>query len=1364
MKISQLKHEVPPGTTASNESDSNADTCCLGHNFTVLSYTNRTADVYPFDESYKPMTSVPIVTGATTYHHTDGTSYILVINEALFYGKKLKHTLINPNQIRHRGIGFWDNPYDQDHHLMIEISDHDLEIPLEYKGTKLIFQSSLPTEQELNELQHIELTSNQPWNPAAVVLGQVDVKYPGLARGISSLQTCVGACNGTNIYTIKNHYEGLLDNDTLISEIDSTMRKLSEIGLSYGHNEIEYDLGDLPPRNAFVSNERHKQTSVATLAETWGIGPLRAAATLKATTQQFKRSAILPISRRYRADRFYEMKKLDGKFATDTIWADIKSLNQHKYSQIYTHKCGFAISYPLDSMTGDNIGLSLQDFVHDYGIPNHLTFDGHPSQVGQGSLFMKNVRKYGIQYHVSSPRRPEQNPAEGGIREIKRRWYRIMTKKDVPRRLWDFGLNWVCETGNITVSSSRYADGRTPIEIITGETPDISEYLDFSFYDWVTYRSNAGLGELSLGRWLGVSHKIGQLMSYWVLTEKGRVISCTTVQRLTRLEQDTQEWAQKMQKYNSNIREIVENVASVELNTMDGPKWNQLSIREYDEEFNEEFQKVINNESVKDIDEYFEVNDDYLNMEVGLQRSGDEHMERAVVKRRVVDINGVPVGVPNNNPMMDTRQFEIEFNDGQVEILPANVIAESILSQVDEDGHKQLMLDEIIDHRSNDQAIKKEDGYVYNPYNKTKRRKKTTRGWQLCVQWKDGSLAWIPLKDMKDGFPLETSHYAVSKSIQDEPAFAWWVPYALKKEKRILSKLKSKYWERTHKYGIQIPKTVEEAYAIDALNGNKLWTNAIREEMRKIKGAIRVHDGAPEELIGFQQITGHLIFDIKLGEGFRRKARFVGDGHKTKPPSSVTYSSVVSRDSVRIMLMVAALNNLDIQGADIENAYLTAPCREKVWLRGGIEFGELAGEVLIVEKALYGLKSSGAAFRSFLAETFDNMGFTSSIADPDIWMRPAVKSDGEEYYEYIVCYVDDVLGISEDAMMLMKEIQKDFKFKKDKIGPPEMYLGAYLEKKVLNDKDVWTMCSKDYVKMAVENIQVQLKKDGKGLTNRAVTPMINDYSPELDESDELDNDEITFYQEIIGMMRWAIEIGRVDINMEISLLSSYQAAPRLGHLEQLLHVVAYLKKKPKLTLYFDPSLPRIDESMFEGNDREQFLDHYRGAEEEIPTRMPKPRGRSVQITAFVDASHAPNKKDRRSYTGYVIFINRAPIMWYSKKQNTVESSAFSSEFIAMKTCVESIIGLRFKLRMFGIPFHSPADVLCDNQSVVTNSSKLESKLNKKHSSVAYHATRWAVAAGIIRVGKVPGEENLADAFTKRLPVVKREYLFGNWTY
>lgn len=80
-----------------------------------------------------------------------------------------------------------------------------------------------------------------------------------------------------------------------------------------------------------------------------------------------------------------------------------------------------------------------------------------------------------------------------------------MLKKRVPKRLWDFGFEWVAETGNITWNSSRYCHGRTPLEIITGETPDITEYLDFGFYDWIIFRGNAGMGEPELGRWLGIS-------------------------------------------------------------------------------------------------------------------------------------------------------------------------------------------------------------------------------------------------------------------------------------------------------------------------------------------------------------------------------------------------------------------------------------------------------------------------------------------------------------------------------------------------------------------------------------------------------------------------------------------------------------------------------------------------------------------------------------------------------------------------------------------------------------------------------------------------------------------------------------------
>ena len=162
----------------------------------------------------------------------------------------------------------------------------------------------------------------------------------------------------------------------------------------------------------------------------------------------------------------------------------------------------------------------------------------------------------------------------------------------------------------------------------------------------------------------------------------------------------------------------------------------------------------------------------------------------------------------------------------------------------------------------------------------------------------------------------------------------------------------------------------------------------------------------------------------------------------------------------------------------------------------------------------------------------------------------------------------------------------------------------------------------------------------------------------------------------------------------------------------------------------------IRDRWYSGDNAETFRGQYRDAVEEIPPKhlMPESRGRSITTMAFVDASHASNKITRRSYTGFVIFLNRAPIIWFSKRQNTVESSSFFSEFIAMKICVEHIVALRFKLRMFGVPVDDTTKILCDNQSVVRNSSKLESSLNKKHCSLAYHSVRWVIAASIIQIG------------------------------
>ena len=130
----------------------------------------------------------------------------------------------------------------------------------------------------------------------------------------------------------------------------------------------------------------------------------------------------------------------------------------------------------------------------------------------------------------------------------------------------------------------------------------------------------------------------------------------------------------------------------------------------------------------------------------------------------------------------------------------------------------------------------------------------------------------------------------------------------------------------------------------------------------------------------------------------------------------------------------------------------------------------------------------------------------------------------------------------------------------------------------------------------------------------------------------------------------------------------------------------------------------------------------------------------------------------------LIFCNRSPILWHSKRQNSVETLTFGSEFTALKQAVEMIQGLRYKLRMFGVPLDGPASVYCDNEAVYKNVSIPESTLNKKHHSVAYHASRQAVAAGMIRVAKEDTLTNLADLFTKTLGRVKRESLLDLFMY
>ena len=245
---------------------------------------------------------------------------------------------------------------------------------------------------------------------------------------------------------------------------------------------------------------------------------------------------------------------------------------------------------------------------------------------------------------------------------------------------------------------------------------------------------------------------------------------------------------------------------------------------------------------------------------------------------------------------------------------------------------------------------------------------------------------------------------------------------------------------------------------------------------------------------------------------------------------------------------------------DIQNAYLTANCHEKIWTYAGPEFGSEHGQPMIIRKALYGLKSSGVAFRAHLAETLHDIGFKPTKADPNILIHPAVKPDGSKYYEYIMCYIDDILSVSHDAKSILQSLQGQFKLKGDKIEPPDMYLGAQLGTMQVEGKDGWFMSSEKYIKSAIQNIEETLQKMGQRLPSKCKTPLAYGYHLELDVTPELKADGLQQYQELIGILWWAVELGRVDILMETSMMSTHLAMPRQGHLEQVHHIFGYLKE------------------------------------------------------------------------------------------------------------------------------------------------------------------------------------------------------------
>jgi hypothetical protein len=184
------------------------------------------------------------------------------------------------------------------------------------------------------------------------------------------------------------------------------------------------------------------------------------------------------------------------------------------------------------------------------------------------------------------------------------------------------------------------------------------------------------------------------------------------------------------------------------------------------------------------------------------------------------DQEGAIHGQRNNNPILDTRTYNVEFPDGEEAEYAANVIAQNMYAQCDTEGNQYLLMESLVDYKTDGHAVKVADMYITR--NGRQHMRKTTIGWKLCVQWKDGTTTWERLADLKESYPVEVAEYAAAQGIDNEPAFLWWVPHTLKKRNRIISAVSKRYQKRNYKYGFRVPNTVDEAKEIDKEQGNTL--------------------------------------------------------------------------------------------------------------------------------------------------------------------------------------------------------------------------------------------------------------------------------------------------------------------------------------------------------------------------------------------------------------------------------------------------------------------------------------------------------------------------------------------------------------
>ena len=655
-------------------------------------------------------------------------------------------------------------------------------------------------------------------------------------------------------------------------------------------NDGTFNLDDIMV-NA-VHAGRHQGVNAKDLAKIWRIDENTAKKTLDITSQRCVRKDNPKLSRNFSTnDRTLRYKHLKEYFYMDTLYATKdagKSSRGNKCAQLFVTDKGFVYIVPMKSES--QVLHAVKQFAKCVGAPDAIIHDASKAQ--KKNAVKQFCNDIGTTLRVLEENTPWANKAELYIGIIKEAVRKDMKESNCPLAFWDYCMERRARINNLTAKNLFSLHGSNAYTSLTGDEGDISALCKFGWYEWCYFRDNTAKFPFNrevLGKVLGPASGEGNEMAQWVLKANGQVVPRRSLRSLQVDELHSLQEIKKREIFVSLIERRWGTSASPPpisplKNNADELSWEEYHDQDEPARHIPEVEDMVRNDGKLICQQ--PAYDRIINAEVLLQ-NGDE-LQTAKVLQRSVGPNGLIVGKYDDNPALNSMIYDLEFPDGAVKEYSANIIAENMLTQVDSDGFTMTMMEGIIDHKKDtDVAVSKNDMYVVTRRGQ-QRLRITTCGWKLLIRWKDGSESWIHLKDLKESHPVETAEYAKARGIADEPAFAWWVPYTMRKRDIILSAVKSRLRKTTHKYGIEIPTSIAHSEKIDEKNKNLFWRDAIALEMQNNGVAFNIQELGTKAPPGWSKVTGHLIFDVKMD--FTRKARWVLDGHRTPDPIGSSYA------------------------------------------------------------------------------------------------------------------------------------------------------------------------------------------------------------------------------------------------------------------------------------------------------------------------------------------------------------------------------------------------------------------------------------------------------------------------------------------